>query len=362
MAATLELRRLSKRYEAAHALQEVSFVANEGEFVVVVGPSGCGKSTLLRVVAGLDEISSGEVVLNGRVVNTIEPKDRDIAMVFQNYALYPHMSVEGNMAYGLRMRGVTKPEIAKRVRDVAQLLELTPLLKRMPRELSGGQRQRVAIGRAIVRQPSLFLFDEPLSNLDARLRAQMRLELRKLHRRLGVTSIYVTHDQTEAMTLGERIVVMIEGRIQQIGSPTEIYERPASVFVASFIGSPPMNLFKATFAANGEWMTFSGKVDLRLAQARPNLAGAPVVLGLRPEHLRCGSRDEHALPVTIDTIETLGFEQLVYGDVDGQPVVLRVPSHEVFRPGETTWAHFAPESVHYFNASTGQRLNTALTC
>src|SRR5215470_9097958 len=249
--AEIAIRALRKAYGRAEILHGIDLSIGEREFMVILGPSGCGKSTLLRMVAGLEEITAGEIAIDGRVVNNLEPKDRDIAMVFQNYALYPHMNVYENMAYGLKIRGMSKQEIDERVRDAGKILELGALLDRKPRQLSGGQRQRVAMGRAIVRHPKVFLFDEPLSNLDAKLRVQMRFELQNLHRRLAVTSLYVTHDQVEAMTLGQRIIIMNAGRAEQIGTPAEIYARPATTFVAGFIGSPPMNLIKATVEAEG---------------------------------------------------------------------------------------------------------------
>src|SRR6266567_2599082 len=287
--AKVQLRDVRKSYTDQQVIHGVSIDIADGEFIVIVGPSGCGKSTLLRMVAGLETITGGEVVIGDRVVNQLEPKDRDIAMVFQNYALYPHMSVFDNMAYGLRIRGLAKNDIDARVKRAAEILELGMLLERKPRQLSGGQRQRVAMGRAIVREPAAFLFDEPLSNLDAKLRVQMRFEIQKLHRRLGTTSLYVTHDQVEAMTLAHRMIVMNAGRAEQIGAPLEVYARPATTFVASFIGSPPMNL---------------------IPEKRN---GKPVLLGIRPEHLEpCAERDAMLIP-EVDLIEPLGADTLVYG-------------------------------------------------
>src|ERR1700681_463082 len=272
--AKVQLRDVRKSYGGTEVIHGVSIDVADGEFIVIVGPSGCGKSTLLRMIAGLEAITAGEIVIGDRVVNTLEPKDRDIAMVFQNYALYPHMSVYDNMAYGLKIRGLAKPDIEARVKRAAGILELAPLLERKPRQLSGGQRQRVAMGRAIVREPAVFLFDEPLSNLDAKLRVQMRLEIQRLHARLATTSLYVTHDQIEAMTLAQRVIVMNRGRAEQIGPPTEVYERPATVFVASFIGSPAMNLLEgrvsddgSTFdvAVNGPRLPLTGMQTLQQA-------------------------------------------------------------------------------------------------
>src|SRR3954465_9215617 len=309
--AALAFRDVRKSYRDLEVIHGVTTEVADGEFVVIVGPSGCGKSTLLRMVAGLEVISSGEIRIGSRVVNELEPKDRDIAMVFQNYALYPHMSVYDNMAYGLRIRGLTRGQIDERVQRAAQILELGSFLRRRPRELSGGQRQRVAMGRAIVREPAVFLFDEPLSNLDAKLRVQMRAELQALHRRLGTTSLYVTHDQVEAMTLAQRMIVMNAGRVEQIGSPLEVYARPASTFVAGFIGSPPMNL---------------------IPQQRD---GRQVLFGIRPEPLEpCGEREALLLP-EIDLVEPLGADTLVYGHLDGQGVRIaaRLPAPAQVRAG-----------------------------
>src|SRR6476659_994301 len=299
--AAISFRRVTKRYgkgkQELQVIHGVDAEVGDGEFVVIVGPSGCGKSTLLRMVAGLEEISGGEIAIGGRVVNELEPADRDIAMVFQNYALYPHMSVYENMAYGLQIRKMPKDEIRQRVDKAAGILELAHLLDRKPRQLSGGQRQRVAMGRAIVRQPQVFLFDEPLSNLDAKLRAQTRIEIQKLHRELGITSLFVTHDQVEAMTLAQRMLVMNAGRMEQFGTPEEVYHRPASTFVASFIGSPPMNLLK---------------------NAPGGRAGA--ILGVRPEHLDIAS---DGWEMRVDTCELLGAERLIYATVGGEQIIVR---------------------------------------
>ncbi|HLX29509.1 MAG TPA: sn-glycerol-3-phosphate ABC transporter ATP-binding protein UgpC, partial [Casimicrobiaceae bacterium] len=284
--ATVDLRNVRKSYGSLEVIHGIDMRVADGEFIVIVGPSGCGKSTLLRMVAGLEAITGGEIAIGGRVVNNLEPKDRDIAMVFQNYALYPHMSVYGNMAYGLRIRGLAKSQIDERVKRAAEILELGPLLSRTPRQLSGGQRQRVAMGRAIVREPAVFLFDEPLSNLDAKLRVQMRFEIQKLHRRLSTTSLYVTHDQVEAMTLAQRMVVMNAGRAEQIGSPMEVYENPQTMFVAGFIGSPSMNLLNGTIRVNGSpSFEIEGGVHLPLAWAPAGSNGRRAIYGIRPEHL-----------------------------------------------------------------------------
>jgi sn-glycerol 3-phosphate transport system ATP-binding protein len=330
--AELSFRDVRKSYAGLQVIHGVSMEVKDGEFVVIVGPSGCGKSTLLRMVAGLEPISAGEIRIGARVVNDLEPKDRDIAMVFQNYALYPHMSVYDNMSYGLRIKGFAKQEIETRVQKAAAILELKPFLDRRPRQLSGGQRQRVAMGRAIVREPAVFLFDEPLSNLDAKLRVQMRAELQALHRRLGTTSLYVTHDQVEAMTLAHRMIVMNAGRAEQIGAPLEVYARPATTFVASFIGSPPMNL---------------------VPQERD---GRRVLFGIRPEHLEpCVESEANLLP-EIDLIEPLGADTLVYGHLDGGTrIAARLHSSVQARTGRLPLRYRA-EHAHYFDAQTGARI------
>jgi len=330
--AELSFRDVKKSYAGLQVIHGVSTEVKDGEFVVIVGPSGCGKSTLLRMVAGLEPITGGEIRIGGRVVNDLEPKDRDIAMVFQNYALYPHMSVYENMSYGLRIKGFSKAEIDTRVQKAAAILELKPFLDRKPRALSGGQRQRVAMGRAIVREPAVFLFDEPLSNLDAKLRVQMRAELQGLHKRLGTTSLYVTHDQVEAMTLAHRMIVMNAGRAEQIGAPLEVYARPATTFVASFIGSPPMNL---------------------IPRERD---GRKVLFGIRPEHLEPCAPSEANLVVDVDLIEPLGADTLVYGHVEGGArVAARLHSSFETRTGKLA-LRYDPAQAHYFDAGTGARL------
>ena len=337
--AAIQLKNVVKRYGAGRLANQVIHGINaeiaHGEFVVIVGPSGCGKSTLLRMVAGLEEVSSGEISIGGRVVNDLEPAQRDIAMVFQNYALYPHMTVFDNMAYGLKIAKVPLAEIKVRVDKAAKILELAPFLARKPRELSGGQRQRVAMGRAIVRQPQVFLFDEPLSNLDAKLRAQTRLEIQKLHRELGITSLFVTHDQVEAMTLAQRMIVMNAGVMEQFGTPLEVYTRPATTFVASFIGSPPMNLLKDA------------------PDARPG-----TIVGIRPEHLDITPA---GWALTVEAVEMLGAERLVYGrwvhGTGAEMVIIRTEeSHAVPTLGSTI--HVTPRSdrLHLFDAQTGIHL------
>ncbi|HTT10637.1 MAG TPA: sn-glycerol-3-phosphate import ATP-binding protein UgpC [Burkholderiaceae bacterium] len=351
--ATLELRDVMKSYGANAVVHGVSMNIDEGEFVVIVGPSGCGKSTLLRMVAGLEEITAGEIAIAGTVVNRLEPKDRDIAMVFQNYALYPHMNVYDNMAYGLRIRGMSKQEIDARVRDAARILELGALLERKPRQLSGGQRQRVAMGRAIVRHPKVFLFDEPLSNLDAKLRVQMRFELQNLHRRLGVTSLYVTHDQVEAMTLGQRILVMNAGRAEQIGTPAGIYANPATTFVAGFIGSPPMNLLQATVAADGAALSVDG-ARVTLPRPVPALAGRSVVFGIRPENLRLAGSDFN---FEVVMVESLGADHLVHGRIGRQSIIVRAGADANPGSGSRVGATFDAAAMHWFDPATGARLN-----
>ena len=333
--ASLSLRNVIKRYghgpKANQVIHGVNAEIADGEFIVIVGPSGCGKSTLLRMVAGLEEISGGEIAIGDRVVNDLEPAQRDIAMVFQNYALYPHMTNFENMVYGLKIAKVPKDEIRARVDKAAKILELGHLLERKPRELSGGQRQRVAMGRAIVRQPQVFLFDEPLSNLDAKLRAQTRLEIQKLHRELGITSLFVTHDQVEAMTLAQRMIVMNGGVMEQFGTPEEVYHTPASTFVASFIGSPPMNL---------------------LRNAPGCQAGA--VLGVRPEHLDVTAAD--GWDVRVDSVELLGAERLVYASLGGEQLIVRVEEGTLHpQPGDTLRVAPRPDRLHWFDAASGKR-------
>src|SRR5436189_856976 len=313
------MKDLNKKYDEVHAVKDVNLHVRDKEFVVLVGPSGCGKSTTLRMVAGLEEITAGEIAIGDRVVNDLPPKERDIAMVFQNYALYPHMTVYDNMAFGLKMRKFPKAEIQKRVQEAAEILGIQELLKHKPRQLSGGQRQRVAVGRAIVRHPQVFLFDEPLSNLDAKLRVQMRVELKRLHDRLETTAIYVTHDQVEAMTLGDRVVVMKDGWIQQVGEPLELYGRPANKFVAGFIGSPAMNFVDVKVTEEGSALTVSNpgmRVPVSPARAdrlRP-YKGQEVTMGIRPEDLHPASGSdprEDCFDAVVDVVEPLGFEILL---------------------------------------------------
>ena len=331
----------------------------DGEFLVMLGPSGCGKSTLLRMVAGLERISLGEVSIGDRVVNELEPKDRDIAMVFQNYALYPHMSVYGNMAYGLRIQGLAKEEIDRRVREAAEILELSEFLERKPRNLSGGQRQRVAMGRAIVREPAVFLFDEPLSNLDAKLRTQMRVEIKKLQQRLGITSLYVTHDQVEAMTLADRIMVMHGGVAEQIGSPLDIYSNPASQFVAGFIGSPAMNFLPGRVLDDGVHVELAGGHRLATSKAAGN-ASTDVTVGVRPEHLHlAGATDaERRITVHVELVEALGADTIVHGLIDGHGEMLMARLPGIVRAGRGDPITLAVENgqLHLFDKATGRSL------
>ena len=350
-----------KTYGEIEVIHGVSVDIADGEFMVIVGPSGCGKSTLLRMVAGLERITAGTISIGARVVNELEPKDRDIAMVFQNYALYPHMSVYSNMAYGLRIRGMSKSDIDTRVQRAAEILELEPYLKRRPRELSGGQRQRVAMGRAIVREPSVFLFDEPLSNLDAKLRVQMRAELQALHRRLKTTSLFVTHDQVEAMTLAQRMIVMNAGHAEQIGAPLEVYAKPSTTFVAGFIGSPPMNLIAGRVEDGGRVLAADGGVKLRLPAARAALAGRAILLGVRPEHLEPCTEAEASLVAAVDLIEPLGAETLVYGHIGSGAASARVAARLHARVPATEGRlalRFADAQVHVFDPQSGRRLES----
>ena len=341
------------------AVKDITFAVPDGGFCVLVGPSGCGKSTLLRMIAGLETITMGEVSIGNRVVNRVEPMDRDIAMVFQNYALYPHMSVYDNMAYGLRNRKTPEPEIAARVAEAARILELEPYLKRRPRELSGGQRQRVAMGRAIVRKPQVFLFDEPLSNLDAKLRGAMRVEIKKLQRQLGVTAIYVTHDQLEAMTLADMLVVMNQGVVEQIGDPLTLYERPAATFVAQFIGAPPLNMIELSPGA-------APPPGLDGVQSLP-VPPAGALLGIRPEHLAVSADGEPPitdrpgdvdLDLTIDAVEAVGAETYLHGRLGGvgQSFTAREHGKMLLPPGTTRRFIARREHLHLFDAATGRRI------
>ena len=344
---TLRIRNVSKKYpNGADAVKSVSVDVADGELVVFVGPSGCGKSTLLRMVAGLEEVTSGDIELGGRVVNDLEPADRNIAMVFQNYALYPHMSVRKNLAYGLQNRGTPKSEIDRKVNEAGDLLQISELLDRRPSQLSGGQRQRVAMGRAIVRDPAIFLFDEPLSNLDAKLRNQMRLEIKKLQRRLATAAIYVTHDQVEAMTLADRIVVLNNGEVEQIGAPHEVYSAPASTFVASFIGAPPMNLIDATITDDG--IMIDGQLF-----AKPSPHRGPAILGLRPERIQLKT-DGEGLDVEISVVEELGATRLLHVHIGGTGVTVAQDA-ELAVPEGRMKLSFKQEDTHLFDPDSGKR-------
>jgi len=354
------LKDLNKKFDGTHAVKNVNLEIRDREFVVLVGPSGCGKTTTLRMVAGLEEITSGEISIDGKVVNDLAPMDRDIAMVFQNYALYPHMSVYDNMAFGLRMRKFDKPEIERRVKQAAEVLGIQPLLERRPRQLSGGQRQRVALGRAIVRNPRVFLFDEPLSNLDAALRVQMRVELKRLHDRLETTAIYVTHDQVEAMTLGDRVVVMKDGVVQQVGDPLELYNRPANKFVAGFIGSPAMNFATVTMGdGNGRITAKNAGLEIEIpgAQAERLRAhlGRQLMLGIRPEDLhvaRAGDPTGLTFNSRVEVIEKLGSEILLDVRVGEDSMVAAVDPATQAKVQEQLRLAVNPERLHFFDART----------
>lgn len=356
------LNSIVKAYGAVQVVHGVDLEVKEKEFVVLVGPSGCGKSTTLRMIAGLEEISDGELSIDGRVMNRVAPKDRDVAMVFQNYALYPHLNVAENIAFGLRIRKEPKADIAAAVAEVSAILGLTDYLERRPADLSGGQRQRVAMGRAIVRRPKVFLFDEPLSNLDAKLRTQMRAEIKRLHKRLGVTSIYVTHDQVEAMTLADRIVVMQDGRIEQVGTPMELFLNPVNVFVAGFLGAPPMNQISATIAAGvtGPIAEFAGqKISLAPLPGLQNAVGRKVIVGIRPEYVDVVAEDHPgAIACELDLVETLGSEALLHTMVGGSPFVIRTETLGNLKTLEAVKGFTAkPELIKVFDADTGMALS-----
>lgn len=359
--ASLRFSNIKKTYpNGTQTIHGISAQVQDGEFLVIVGPSGCGKSTLMRMVAGLESITEGEISIDGQVVNNLEPAQRDIAMVFQNYALYPHMSVYDNMAYGLKIRKHSKADIKQMVEKAAAILELSALLDRRPGQLSGGQRQRVAMGRAIVRQPKVFLFDEPLSNLDAKLRVQMRLEIQRLHQRLNTTSLYVTHDQIEAMTLADRMLVMNKGLTEQIGTPKEVFEKPATTFVASFIGSPPMNLVPVSVGSGGQIQDCAGQQLHFQQNLIPDYThGRELFLGIRPEHIQL-----HAggIPMQVDMVEILGSEQLIHGTHKDQGLVVRCSVKETekypLQPGETIQIGVQKDQpIHWFDRKSGLRVD-----
>ena len=357
--ADVSLINVYKSFGPNEVIHGISCDMNDGEFIVILGPSGCGKSTVLRMIAGLEVITKGDIAIDGTVVNQLEPADRDIAMVFQNYALYPHMTVFNNMAYGLKIRRMPKAEIEKRVQRAAQILELTEFLDRKPRQLSGGQRQRVAMGRCIVREPKVFLFDEPLSNLDAKLRVQMRQELRNLHETLGITSVYVTHDQVEAMTLGDRLIVMDKGYVEQIGSPLEVYEKPSTRFVAGFIGSPAMNFFEARTSRDGNSADLSDTETLSIRpQLDPDFRDKTVVLGIRPEHFNLAEENAGSMHMKVEHLETLGADTLVHGRTgeNHTTFTLRLPDIHRFAKGSTLSLSVAPEKLHLFDKQSGKRI------
>jgi len=350
--ASVEIRDVRKTYGAVQVLHGVSVDIRDGEFVILVGPSGCGKSTLLRMLAGLESISGGEIRIGPRVVNDVPPKERDIAMVFQNYALYPHMTVAENMAFSMRLRRAKRSDIEVRVNRAAEILGLTKLLARYPKELSGGQRQRVAMGRAIVRDPKVFLFDEPLSNLDAKLRVAMRAEIKELHQRLRTTTVYVTHDQIEAMTMADKIVVMRDGIVEQMGAPLDLYDRPGNIFVAGFIGSPAMNLLEGRIEGDG-FMT-NGGLRLPLPAGHSGASGRPAVYGLRPEHI---TLSDTGVPVEVVVVEPTGSETLIVVKGGKTELDCLFRSRILPNPGETMRIQPDPAHVHLFDAESGRRLD-----
>jgi len=354
--APVQIRDVRKAFGSTQVIHGVDIGIADGEFVVLVGPSGCGKSTLLRMIAGLENITAGEIRIGERIVNNVPPKERDIAMVFQNYALYPHMTVAANMGFSLKLRGAPKTEIEARVKRAAEILGMQPLLDRYPRQLSGGQRQRVAMGRAIVRDPQVFLFDEPLSNLDAKLRVAMRTEIKELHQRLKTTTVYVTHDQIEAMTMADKIVVMHDGIVEQIGSPLDLYDRPDNQFVAGFIGSPAMNFLKGKVKANGA-AGFEGPngVKLPLQSAPASSDGQPAVYGVRPEHFTIADDGAEA---EIIVVEPTGSETQVFAKLGGEQVVAVFRERHQFNPGDKVRLKPDPGLVHLFDETTGKRLNS----
>src|SRR5512145_1576554 len=352
--ADVSIRQLNKKYDNGfHAVKDVNLEVRDQEFVVLVGPSGCGKTTTLRMVAGLESITSGEIAIGDTVVNNLPPMDRDIAMVFQNYALYPHMSVFHNMAFGLKMRKFEKAEINKRVRDAAAILGIEELLDRKPRQLSGGQRQRVAMGRAIVRDPQVFLFDEPLSNLDAKLRVQMRTEIKELHQRLKTTTVYVTHDQIEAMTMADKIVVMHDGIVEQIGAPLDLYDRPDNLFVAGFIGSPAMNMLKGRISLNGA-AAFEAPAGITFAlnNAPSGSDGRPAIYGVRPEHF---SLSDDGTEAVIQVVEPTGSELQVVAKVGENEIIAVFRERHQFKPGDKIRLKPDPRLIHLFDETTGKR-------
>ncbi len=356
--ASVDVRGVTKKFGNQQVIHGVDIAIADHEFVVLVGPSGCGKSTLLRMIAGLEQISGGEIAIGGRVVNNVQPKERDIAMVFQNYALYPHMTVFDNMAFSLKLAGGPRTEIEKRVHEAADILGLRQLLARYPRQLSGGQRQRVAMGRAIVRDPQVFLFDEPLSNLDAKLRVAMRTEIKALHQRLRTTSVYVTHDQVEAMTMADRIVLMRDGVVEQVGSPLELYDSPDNIFAAGFIGSPAMNFLPGTLKREGNniHVRMDAGVQLPLPASAGGTDGQKVIYGVRPEHLSLGNG---GIPATVSVVEPTGADTFVFSEIGGTAICATFSERHEFKPGEAIQLQPRLDAVHLFDTDSGKVIRAA---
>ena len=362
--AAVTLQQVTKRFGTVSVIESIDLEIHDHEFMVLVGPSGCGKSTLLRMIAGLEEVTGGTISIGDRVVNDVVPKDRDVSMVFQNYALDPHMTIRQNLEFGLRIRSTPQPEIDRLIAEAAEILGLSDLLERKPKQLSGGQRQRVALGRAIVRKPSVFLFDEPLSNLDAKLRVQMRSEIKKLQQRLQTTSIYVTHDQIEAMTMGHRIALLNAGKLEQVGTPLEVYERPASVFVATFIGTPPMNFLHGTLRDSaGSIQTSVAQLALPVAwrEIAGRNVGREVVIGIRPEYLLDPARKGPAMEtaeveITVELVETLGDELVVHGSAGGESFAFKMAPHSAPKMGDRVKVALDLSGLHLFDAATQKRL------
>jgi multiple sugar transport system ATP-binding protein len=353
--ASVAIRDVRKAFGQTQVLHGVTISIDDGQFVVLVGPSGCGKSTLLRMIAGLENITAGDIAIGDRIVNKLPPKERDVAMVFQNYALYPHMTVAANMAFSMKLRGAPQADIDTRVNRAAEILGLTQLLHRFPRQLSGGQRQRVAMGRAIVRDPQVFLFDEPLSNLDAKLRVQMRTEIKELHQRLKTTTVYVTHDQIEAMTMADKIVVMHDGLVEQIGAPLDLYDRPANLFVAGFIGSPAMNMLKGRVRVNGSvGFESSGGIRFPIAAAPAGGDGHPAICGVRPEHFTLA---DDGVEAEVQVVEPTGAELQVVARLGGSDVIAVFRERHQFKPGDKIRLKPDPNLVHLFDEQTGKRLS-----
>lgn len=365
--AEVKLNHVAKQYGPVSVIEDLSLDIKDQEFMVLVGPSGCGKSTALRMIAGLEDISSGTISIGPKVVNDLPPKDRDVAMVFQSYALYPHMTVRENLEFGLRIRKVAPPEMERLVNETAQTLGIHALLDRKPKQLSGGQRQRVALGRAIVRQPSVFLFDEPLSNLDAKLRVQMRAEISKLQQRLKTTAVYVTHDQVEAMTMGHRIAILKDGKLQQVGTPLEVYQQPVNLFVANFIGTPPMNFVNATIREGGTKLigaSFEMPIATSMRKATSVKDGRRVVVGIRPENLigstdgvaQTGRGETAPVSIEVEVVEPLGHEVIIHGRIGEELLVFSLPSHQLPALGSTIPLLVELEALHLFDAETEQRI------